>query len=166
MKAQYKYYNINGKNYAEHRIIIEQYLNRKVKEDEDVHHINGNGFDNRIGNLQIITHKQHSRFHALQRSVKVDCICPTCNKHFSIPQYEYRKRLKRSKSGKIFCSGECAPSPPFKRILDIDGLIIRELNNGLTGYAIAKKYNLCKKTVYNHMKRSEMVKGLYFSLGE
>ena len=129
---------------------MEQYLNRKVKDVEDVHHINGNGFDNRIENLQIITHKQHSRFHALQRSVKVDCICPTCNKHFSIPQYEYRKRLKRNKSGKIFCSGKCAP------LLDINGLIIRELNNGLTGYAIAKKHNLCKKTVYNHMK--EMIK--------
>lgn len=154
MKAKYKYYSRNGKIYAEHREIMKQHLNRELGKNEVIHHINRNGFDNKIENMQIMTNSQHSRFHTLQRGTKIVCICPTCNKHFILSQYEYKKRIKRSKSGKIFCSGKCSPPPPpFRKILDIDNLIIHELNNGLTGYTIAKKHNLCKKTIYNHIKR-------------
>lgn len=38
-----------------HRIILEN----KLKDNEDIHHINGNGLDNRKCNLQIVTRSQH-----------------------------------------------------------------------------------------------------------
>ncbi|MGX7895511.1 HNH endonuclease signature motif containing protein [Tsuneonella sp. HG222] len=45
----------------QHRFIIELHLGRLLREDEDVHHLNGNKSDNRIENLQVLTHSEHSQ---------------------------------------------------------------------------------------------------------
>lgn len=55
-------YNKKG-NVKEHRFIVEQHLGRKLKQNEIVHHINGNKKDNRIGNLQVMTRSEHSKLH-------------------------------------------------------------------------------------------------------
>ena len=46
-----------------HRWIVEKNLGRKLRSDEEVHHINRKKFDNRIKNLQVLTSKQHRRKH-------------------------------------------------------------------------------------------------------
>ena len=48
------------KNYKQHRWIMEQHLGRKLLPTEDVHHINGIKDDNRVENLQVMTHGEHS----------------------------------------------------------------------------------------------------------
>ena len=45
----------------EHRYVMEQYLKRRLKREEIIHHINGNRTDNRIENLKIMSHKEHIR---------------------------------------------------------------------------------------------------------
>jgi uncharacterized protein (DUF1330 family) len=47
----------------EHRLMMEKYLGRYLLKNEDVHHINENKQDNRIGNLELLTHSEHTRRH-------------------------------------------------------------------------------------------------------
>lgn len=55
-------YNKKG-NVKQHRRIMEEYIGRKLKENEIVHHKNGDKTDNRIDNLQIMTRSEHSSMH-------------------------------------------------------------------------------------------------------
>ena len=51
----------------EHRVLMEVKLGRTLRKNEVVHHINGNGRDNRLENLTVMTVKAHARLHGKQR---------------------------------------------------------------------------------------------------
>lgn len=55
-------YNKKG-NAKQHRVIMEKYICRKLRQDEIVHHINGIKNDNRIDNLKIMTVSEHNSYH-------------------------------------------------------------------------------------------------------
>ncbi len=52
-----------GKRVYEHRYIAEQVIGRPLKTKEEVHHINGDNFDNRKCNLLICSNIYHSWLH-------------------------------------------------------------------------------------------------------
>lgn len=60
---RYKTIRVNGKKYDEHRYIMEQYLGRKLRRDEVVHHKNGDTRDNRIENLEVMSLSEHTKMH-------------------------------------------------------------------------------------------------------
>lgn len=53
----------------EHRAVMEQHLGRRLTSDEVVHHINGDRFDNRVENLQVMTRREHILLHHAQGDI-------------------------------------------------------------------------------------------------
>ncbi|MDQ5863024.1 MAG: HNH endonuclease, partial [Actinomycetota bacterium] len=50
--------------YLEHRWVMEQHIGRRLETWEQVHHRNHDRFDNRIGNLQVVTQAEHALLHS------------------------------------------------------------------------------------------------------
>jgi hypothetical protein len=94
----------------EHRIIMEKELGRKLKQNEDVHHINGDRLDNRVENLMVLSHRDHLlRFSG--RRKHVGCKIEGCNgKHKGLglcgKHYQYL-RTKRVMQKCVFCGEPC-----------------------------------------------------------
>lgn len=53
----------------EHRLVMSEHLGRALRDDEDVHHKNGDRADNRLENLEIKTHSDHLREHYAEREI-------------------------------------------------------------------------------------------------
>ena len=62
-KVSYLESKINGKRVKIHRHIMEKFLGRKLKPNEIIHHINGDGVDNRLENLTVTNQFDHKQLH-------------------------------------------------------------------------------------------------------
>lgn len=63
----------NGKSKRMHQIIMEEHIGRPLKENEVVHHIDGNKRNNDISNLLLTTRSEHAKIHrdVLDKSLPV-----------------------------------------------------------------------------------------------
>ena len=63
MSSEYETKTINGKERPVHILLMEEILGRPLKENEVVHHINGDKRDNRPENLQVLDRRKHTSLH-------------------------------------------------------------------------------------------------------
>lgn len=94
----------DGVQRPEHRVIWES-AHGPIPEGYEIHHKNGDGRDNRLENLQMLTHKEHRRLHARLRKEGIDVIDPSdprvvtsredCRKYHSRHIDECRQRDRK-----------------------------------------------------------------------
>lgn len=63
MNPDYNIVEIKGKKFKKSRLLMEEFLGRKLESDEVVHHINGNKKDDRIQNLEVMDEREHQSLH-------------------------------------------------------------------------------------------------------
>lgn len=51
----------------EHRLVIEDYLDRYLDATEEVHHVDHDKLNNDIGNLMVLSKSEHAKLHAQER---------------------------------------------------------------------------------------------------
>lgn len=61
--------SVRGRDIYEHIIVMEQFLNRFLTDDEVVHHIDGNKTNNILNNLLLMTKKEHHTLHYKERKI-------------------------------------------------------------------------------------------------
>ena len=125
-KGYIAYYNVKDNNYDyEHDLVIENKLNRKLKPNEVVHHLDLNKFNNNIENLIYLENSQHSKLHSW-----INNGCPINKKNNITTIKDALKESKRCRrcgcinivkdARNNYCSIQC-------RIIDINqnGIMLR-----------------------------------------
>lgn len=125
-----------------------------------VDHINDDKTDDRIENLQILTHaenvKKEAERYRREEMVFVDLKCDECEKEFQVPNRVYQARKKQNTGNRFFCSKECSR----KNIYPVTPSLTQEqINNirslrkeGLSSYKIRDKTGVSRNTIMKYWK--------------
>ena len=68
-KDGYLWVSYEGGQEAVHRMVMESILQRKLTSEEDVHHIDGNSYNNDPNNLEVVSRSEHLKHHYNNREI-------------------------------------------------------------------------------------------------
>lgn len=99
---RYKTVRVNGKRVPSHRVVWEK-ANGPIPPGYEIHHVDGDGKNNCLENLVLLTHAEHMALHAKMRREGVDVVDPTNpdvihsrnkSKRYAITHKEERKAYR------------------------------------------------------------------------
>lgn len=87
-----------------HRVVMENHTGKMLEDGEVVHHIDGDGHNNDIGNLVIMTESSHMSMHSSARGISYTAlVCANCGK-----QFLRRNKKINWKQERFFCNKSCS----------------------------------------------------------
>lgn len=100
--------NITGVSYP--RYLMEQHLGRKLADDEEVHHKDGDPLNNELDNLEIKNGSEHRREHKTKYHDTV-FKCIECGREFPVTGIQVRRFFSKQRNSTQtgpFCSRSCS----------------------------------------------------------
>lgn len=141
-----------------HRKVMEDFLGRKLKTEECVHHINGDISNNCIENLQVLSVSDHTKLHSKTGEI-IMIKCDVCGKEYPMRKkfYLWRKKRQSFFACSKRCVGlRCVHTLPRKYSWKTKKSIVLKLRkdyaSGLSTYKLADKYNLNRRTVTSYLR--------------
>lgn len=95
------------------RYLMEEYLGRKLREDEEVHHKDHDKTNDVIENLEVINSIEHRKHHNPLKYKDTIEQCYVCGKSFTFTAKQHSNKYKERKRkpdtvDKYFCSRKCS----------------------------------------------------------
>ncbi len=112
--------NGSGKVYM-HRYIAAMKIGRALLPNEHAHHKDGNKENNSPANIEVLLADVHAKLHMAELHPSIVVKCSSCGTEFKCNN----ARVKKSISGKLYCSATCRGSDTRK--LDIDRELLLDL---------------------------------------
>lgn len=155
--------NENWKGFVyEHILVAEKYLNRKIRDEEVVHHLDGNRSNNRRENLLVLEHSQHGKLHFWLETgapfLKKNGMQGLNSGKSKIVEPEFCKSCGRTLQEKQigYCSPEHAKFARRKAIRPTRNQLEKDIKN-LSWLAIGRKYGVSDNAVRKWAKQYKLL---------